>query len=212
MTLSPRGPEAIRARIAEIQSRMAAIQPPSPEPEPILPEPPVPGAPQPRPLPSFGQMLGSQMAEPEVLTPLNPFAPMTGVAGARPGEAELRTMAAAAAQRHGLDPALFQSLVQQESAFDPSAKSRAGALGLSQLMPSTARMLGVSDPLDPYQNLDGGARYLAQMMKEFGGDTSLALAAYNAGPGAVRRHGGIPPFRETQDYVRKILASAGGAS
>jgi soluble lytic murein transglycosylase-like protein len=114
-------------------------------------------------------------------------------------------MVRAAADKHGLNPALFEALVEQESAFDPRAVSSAGAQGLTQLMPGTARMLGVADPFDPAQSLDGGARYLAQMLREFGGDQRLALAAYNAGPGAVRRHGGVPPFQETQNYVTKIL-------
>jgi soluble lytic murein transglycosylase-like protein len=100
---------------------------------------------------------------------------------------------------------LFESVVAAESGFDPSVVSAAGAQGLTQLMPATARMLGVTDPLDPAQNLEGGARYLAQMIRQFDGNVRLALAAYNAGPGAVARHGGVPPFRETRDYVERVL-------
>jgi hypothetical protein len=95
------------------------------------------------------------------------------------------------------------------------AVSGAGAQGLTQLMPSTARMLGVENPLDPAQNLAGGAKYLGQMLKQFNGDVKLALAAYNAGPGAVQRAGGIPPFKETQNYVKRITdlwATHGGGS
>lgn len=114
-------------------------------------------------------------------------------------------MVHAAAERHGIDPKLFEALVNQESGFDPNAVSSAGAKGLTQLMPKTAASLGVTDPFDPAQSLNGGAKYLAQMMREFNGDTRLALAAYNAGPGAVRRAGGIPPFQETQNYVKKIM-------
>jgi soluble lytic murein transglycosylase-like protein len=110
-----------------------------------------------------------------------------------------------AATRHGLDPLLFESLVAAESGFDPSVVSSAGAQGLAQLMPATARMLGVSNPFDPAQNLEGGARYLAQMMRQFNGDVRLALAAYNAGPGAVSRHGGVPPFQETRNYIDRIM-------
>lgn len=114
-------------------------------------------------------------------------------------------MARDAARRHGVPEDLFLKLVQQESGFNPKARSHKGALGLAQLMPETARLLRV-DPMDPYQNLDGGARYLMQQYREFG-NWRLALAAYNAGPGAVRKHGGVPPFRETRDYVRVIWGS-----
>lgn len=113
----------------------------------------------------------------------------------------------AAAQRHGVRPALLRGLVEQESQFKIDAVSSAGARGLTQLMPGTARELGV-DPGDPAQALDGGARYLSQQLKRFDGNEELALAAYNAGPGAVQRYGGIPPFRETQGYVRKVLGNA----
>lgn len=112
-------------------------------------------------------------------------------------------MARDAARRHGVPEDLFLKLVQQESGFNPKAVSSKGALGLAQLMPDTARILRV-DPLDPYQNLDGGARYLMQQYRAFG-NWRLALAAYNAGPGAVQKHGGVPPFRETQNYVKVIF-------
>lgn len=119
----------------------------------------------------------------------------------------------AAAARHGIDPKLLAGLVRQESGFDPGARSGAGAVGLTQLMPATARELGVTDPTDPVQALDGGARYLRAQLDRFGGDPALALAAYNAGPGAVQRYGGVPPFAETQNYVRNVLAFArNGAS
>lgn len=111
-------------------------------------------------------------------------------------------MARDAARRHGVPEDLFLKLVQQESGFNPKAVSSKGALGLAQLMPDTARLLRV-DPHDPYQNLDGGARYLMQQYRTFG-NWRLALAAYNAGPGAVQKHGGVPPFRETLNYVKVI--------
>ena len=114
-------------------------------------------------------------------------------------------MAKSAARRHGIPEDLFARLVERESRWNHRARSSKGALGLAQLMPDTARLLGV-DPLDPERALDGGARYLAQQHRRFG-SWRLALAAYNAGPGAVERHGGVPPFRETQAYVKAILGS-----
>jgi len=112
-----------------------------------------------------------------------------------------------AARRNDIPEDLFLRLVAQESAWDPEAVSHAGAIGLAQLMPDTAMDLGV-DPTDPVANLDGGARYLAQQFRAFG-TWRLALAAYNAGPAAVREHNGVPPFPETQDYVRIILGTGG---
>jgi soluble lytic murein transglycosylase-like protein len=114
----------------------------------------------------------------------------------------------AAAQKYGIDPALLKGLIRQESGFNPNAKSPAGALGLTQLMPGTAAALGVSNPLDPAQAIEGGAKYLSQQLKAFGGDPRKALAAYNAGPGAVQRYGGVPPYAETQNYVRSVMAFA----
>jgi soluble lytic murein transglycosylase-like protein len=114
----------------------------------------------------------------------------------------------AAAERNGLDPALLAGLIKQESGFDPNARSGAGAQGLTQLMPGTAAGLGVTNPLDPAQAIEGGAKYLKQQLDRFGGDTARALAAYNAGPGAVQRFGGVPPYAETQNYVRAVQANA----
>lgn len=114
-------------------------------------------------------------------------------------------MAKAAAQRYDIPEDLFLRLVQQESNWKPNALSHKGAIGLAQLMPFTAERLGV-DPHDPAQNLDGGARYLSQQYRTFG-NWRLALAAYNAGPEAVRKHGGVPPYKETRNYVRVIWGS-----
>jgi hypothetical protein len=123
---------------------------------------------------------------------------------------DYRAEAARIAEQEGIDPDLFLRLVQQESSFRPNAVSPAGAIGLAQLMPGTARDLGV-DPSDPIQNLTGGARYLRQQMDTFQ-DPQLALAAYNAGPGNVRKYGGIPPFQETQNYVSRVLGTPSAAN
>ena len=137
----------------------------------------------------------------------NPSAAATaasvGTGGPTPFGAEID----AAAARYGIDPALLKGLIRQESGFDPAARSGAGAVGLTQLMPGTAASLGV-DPTDPAQAIDGGARYLKQQLDRFGGDPAKALAAYNAGPGAVAEFGGIPPYAETQNYVTSVLAFA----
>jgi soluble lytic murein transglycosylase-like protein len=105
---------------------------------------------------------------------------------------------------HSLSPDFVRAVIQAESAFNPWARSSKGAMGLMQLIPSTARRFGVKNAFDPKANLDGGVRYLRYLMDLFGGDLKLSLAAYNAGENAVDRHNGIPPFRETRDYVRKI--------
>ncbi|UCF81824.1 MAG: lytic transglycosylase domain-containing protein [Acidobacteriota bacterium] len=107
-------------------------------------------------------------------------------------------------EHHGADPRLVRAVVRVESNFDPAAVSRAGAMGLMQLMPLTARQYGTENPFDPKQNLDAGIRHLQSLLEKYD-DLSFALAAYNAGGEAVERYGGVPPFRETQNYVRRVL-------
>jgi soluble lytic murein transglycosylase-like protein len=117
----------------------------------------------------------------------------------------IKKMLVETAQKHGVDSDLVLALANAESGYRPDAVSSAGAVGVMQLMPDTARALGVSDSFDARQNIDGGVRYLKEMLRVFGGDTAKALAAYNAGPEAVRKYGGVPPYGETQAYVRNIL-------
>lgn len=109
-----------------------------------------------------------------------------------------------ASQTYGVSEELLKAMTKQESSFRTNATSRSGAQGLMQLMPATARSLGVTDSYDPYQNIMGGAKYIRQMLDKYNGDVSLALAAYNAGSNNVDKYGGIPPFAETQNYVAKI--------
>jgi soluble lytic murein transglycosylase-like protein len=176
---------AVTARVAELQSLFAA--PPAAAPAASAPAASAPAA---AAAPTFAARLSAATAP----------APAATV--------PYRDEITAAAQRHGIDPALLAGLIQQESGFDPAARSAAGAQGLTQLMPGTAAGLGVTDPLDPAQAIEGGAEYLADQLKAFGGDTARALAAYNAGPGTVRRYGGVPPYAETQDYVRRVQSYA----
>ncbi|MDA8213317.1 MAG: lytic transglycosylase domain-containing protein [Clostridia bacterium] len=109
------------------------------------------------------------------------------------------------ASQYRLQPHLLKSVAKIESNFDPQAISKAGAQGIMQLMPKTAEGLGVKDTFDPIENIEGGAKYLRQLLDRFDNNISLALAAYNAGPGAVNKYGGIPPYKETQNYVKKVM-------
>jgi soluble lytic murein transglycosylase len=116
-----------------------------------------------------------------------------------------------AAERHGVDARLVEAIVQTESAGNPTAVSPKGARGLMQLMPERAAELGVRDSFDPVQNVDGGVRHMRDLLQRFGGDVTLALAAYNAGEAAVRAHGGVPPYAETREYVRRVRSLYDGA-
>ena len=184
--------DATVARVSELAA-LLTFSPPAPAAAP--PSATVPGA-------TFGAQLASAM------TPAAATAPVAApAAGATPFAAEI----SAAAVRNGVDPSLLTGLIRAESNFDPGATSPAGAQGLAQLMPATAAGLGVTDPLDPVQSIEGGARYLRQQLDRFGGDPAQALAAYNAGPGAVERFGGVPPYEETRSYVRRVLGYAQGS-
>lgn len=137
------------------------------------------------------------MAQPQIETTMAPE-----VSG---GTSDVNQLIQKAATYHGVDENLVRSVVQAESNFDADVTSHAGAQGLMQLMPATAQGLGVTNPFDPEENLMGGTKYLKQMLDRYDGNEKLALAAYNAGPGNVDKYSGVPPFRETQNYITKIL-------
>jgi soluble lytic murein transglycosylase-like protein len=131
-----------------------------------------------------------------------------GITGSLPArQAAFQPLVEKYATKYGVDKALINAVIKQESGFNPAATSKAGAQGLMQLMPGTARSLGVANPMHPEQNLDGGVRLLKSLLKTYNGNIPLALAAYNAGGGAVAKYNGIPPYKETQNYVRSILSA-----
>jgi soluble lytic murein transglycosylase-like protein len=180
----------IGTRLDELQTMVAQMNAPA-TPAPAA----APGATA--PASSFAGALAAAQTAPSA-------APVSGTGDSAAFDAQIN----AAAASNGIDPALLKGLVSQESGFNPSARSGAGAVGLTQLMPGTASALGVSNPLDPAQSLQGGAKYLRQQLDRFGGDETLALAAYNAGPGAVQKYGGVPPYAETQNYVTSVMSKA----
>jgi soluble lytic murein transglycosylase-like protein len=139
---------------------------------------------------------------------------LSGVGGKTSGTSSLNggsfeNLIQQASSKYGVDADLVKAVIQNESAYDPLAISSAGAMGLMQLMPATADSLGVDNPMDPAQNIDGGVKLLRELLNQFGGNVTNTLAAYNAGPGAVQQYGGVPPYQETQTYVRRILSTYG---
>jgi soluble lytic murein transglycosylase-like protein len=174
----------------EIQARVASLQQGTPS----------------QPAASFASTLASAQQVPGQQTSAISVSAASGTTAG--GTTDFESEINAAATSNGIDPALLKGLVQQESGFDPNARSGAGAVGLTQLMPATAAGLGVTDATDPVQSLQAGARYLREQLDRFGGDERLALAAYNAGPGAVSKFGGFRPYAETQNYVNKVMSNA----
>lgn len=192
----PLGPAGIAARMSEIQARLQSAFGPTP------------GSSGPK---SFASALQGQMGGtlsgaigPDGSAPLSPLGLTTRPDGTAPPE--LKQLINQAAARNGIDPDVLDSLVKQESGYSNSSHSRKGAMGLTQLMPDTAAELGVTNPFDPAQNIEGGAMYLKQQMNRFP-NLATALAAYNAGPGKVIKAGGVPNIPETQSYVRNILSN-----
>jgi soluble lytic murein transglycosylase-like protein len=187
--------ESVMSRVSQLQAMWAAASG---------------GAPAPPPATSFSSALAraTPTAAASLATTASTTATPTSTSSSLPAGTPYAAEITAAAQANGVDPALLAGLVKQESGFNPTAGSPAGARGLTQLMPGTAAGLGVTNVLDPVQSLNGGAKYLKQQLDAYGGDVAKALAAYNAGPGAVKRFGGIPPYAETQNYVRIVQANA----
>ncbi|MBV6459860.1 MAG: Membrane-bound lytic murein transglycosylase F [Fimbriimonadaceae bacterium] len=182
--IRPLGPDGVRSRMAEIQARMEALRPQRQE-DQFSPSP-----------------LSGNIGKGS-FTPMDPFGSGLDV---QPGPAprDLRPIIEQAASEAGIEADLLEAMTAIESGFNARAVSPKGALGLTQLMPQTAKTLGITDPLDPIANLRGGARYMAQMLRRYG-DVRTALAAYNAGPGNVDRYNGVPPFPETRNHIERVM-------
>lgn len=162
-----------------------------------------------RPNQDFQKILDSNMSAKSDTASSSPFAgkifasEMNSVSSKN---SDIDGLIEAYSQKNGLDSAFVKAVIKQESGFQPKVTSSCGAMGLMQLMPATANSLGVKDAYDPEQNIAGGTKYLKGLLDRFGGDKSLALAAYNAGPNAVAKYNGIPPYKETQNYVKNIMS------
>ena len=210
-SLELKGPDAIRSRMEEIQSRLASVFPKGNEFQKALDKQVKGVAPielRPEDPEADGVLTMSQIAKNlEMAGPITSQGTFLNKGLSAQQKLQVQALISKVAVEQGIDERLLKAVVQAESDFNPDEVSHTGAMGLMQLMPDTARELGVVDPFNPYQNLTGGSKYLKQMLTRFNGDTSLALAAYNAGPGAVKRAGGIPNIAETKNYVSKILGN-----
>lgn len=149
----------------------------------------------------------SNLSMSQALQNLEPENETSSINSTYASKSQLISMINQVAQKHGVDEKLVQALIKQESGFNPNAKSKVGAIGLMQLMPSTAKAMGVKNPYNAAQNVEGGVKYLKSMLNKYNDNIILALAAYNAGPGAVDKYSGVPPYKETENYVKNILAN-----
>lgn len=187
LDIQPMGPERMMQRMQEL---IAQLSPPAPAFQ----------------MPGGVSGLSGNLPDSGGFAPLSPTAVGVGISADK-APAGLKALIERAANENGVDPSLLDALVAVESSYDPKCISRAGALGLTQLMPDNVKELGVRDPFDPEQNLQGGARQLSQLLAKYPGRLDLALAAYNAGPGAVAKAGGnVPNYTQTKNYVNKVMS------
>jgi len=214
----------ITARISDIQERIAALSGPAATPLGPAAAPTAPDA-----APTFAKALTTAQALPPItgpthlpggssvpappasLGPLPPLPVAPGAANVVPlvetASADVEGIIQKYAAQHGMEPALVRAVIKTESDGNPRCVSRAGAMGLMQLMPANVREAGITDPFDPEQNIAAGTKQLADLMAQYHGNLDLALAGYNAGPGNVHKYGGVPPFVETQNYIRRVRAA-----